>query len=201
MSSEDLVQRNVLVIPEGEFQQRAGKLSCLLSPLGTEFVLGLGAVPHISIYQAAYPQSNGDALVRAVEQISAGTPRFEIELCGFSVFWETFVFWDVVKTPVLTKLHQRMLNALNHLREGKLLPIHEQLLADQTIPADLRESIRRYGNPLCGDEERPHVTLARLKDPAQADAALRLLREFSTASCRFPVWGLCLGTVGSHGTG
>ncbi|MDP3685357.1 MAG: 2'-5' RNA ligase family protein [bacterium] len=200
MNPEELIQKNVLVFP-AKVHQRAMKLSALLASLGTEFTLDTRqAIPHISLYQAAYPSHSEDLLLHKVRQIAATTPPFEVELRGFSVFWETFVFWDAVKNTQLSSLHQRLLGALNPVRDGMLLPIHEQLLADETIPAGLRESIRKYGNPLCGDEERPHLTLARLKDAAQADAALQLLRSQARASLRVIVSNLFIGTVGPHGT-
>lgn len=75
------------------------------------------------------------------------------------MFWETFVFWDAVKTGELTMLHLRLLSELHPLREQRLLPVHQQVLRDEHVPERYRESIRQYGTPLAGSQERPHLTL------------------------------------------
>ena len=55
MSPDELVQRNVLVWPIGAVEERARELSALLAQLGTEFVLGPNAIPHLSIYTGGVP--------------------------------------------------------------------------------------------------------------------------------------------------
>lgn len=217
-SPDELVPVNVVLDLSWEVEQRAKNLSARLFSLDTEFLLGPialphseghyraaypepRALPHISLYQAAYPQRNRGALIEAVNGIARRqTMLFEVTLRGFSVFWDTFVFWDAVKTAALTRLHRELLEVLNPLREGKLLPIHEQLLADESIPRGLRESIRRYGNPLCGDEERPHLTLTRLKEAAKTNVALEILRAELGTELSFPANFIAIGDVGPHGT-
>lgn len=200
MQTESLLQRNVVVLPVGDTSREAQRLSQELERFDTEFTLGAGCFDHLSIYQAAYPAQNEEKLFEVVERIAAETSPFEITLQGFSVFWETFLFWDVVKTAELTSLHLRLLSELNPLREGVRLPIHEQILADERVPLEFRESIRRYGNPLCGRQERPHVTLTRLKEVSVAEDALAILTSIAPEPRIFTPLALFVTEVGPHGT-
>lgn len=201
MSTGDLVSRNVVLFPGGGVREAAIKQSQALVPLGTEFVLGPENLPHLSVYQAAYPPEGVERLAAAVQAFAARTSSFEVSMGGFGIFWGTFVFWDAVKRDMLAALHQRLLEALNPLRGGTLLPIHQQILDDPSVPEVFRNSIRTYGNPLCGEQERPHITLTRLKSPDHAGPALQVLSVLAQgADVTFRVSSLYLTEVGPHGT-
>lgn len=199
MSTDELIQRNVVVLPTGEVLSRALHWSQELASLGTEFVLGDTYRAHLSIYQAAYPGHNEEKLVAAIEEVAAKTRPFKVEMGSYDVFWETFVFWDALLAAELISLHHHLLDRLNPLREGKLLPIHQEILNDNSIPEGLRSSIREFGNPLCGAQHRPHITLTRLKDPAMVP---RVYVPTPTLGVplNFPVSSLHLTEVGPHGT-
>lgn len=199
MSPDVLVQRNVVALPGSGVSSRAVLLSRELEQYGTEFVLGREGMPHVSLYQAAYPPHQEHELLARVRQVAISTAPFDIIMMGMSSFWGTFIFWDVTETSDLKSLHTRLLEQLNPLREGKLLPIHEEILADESVPQGLRDSIRQYGSPLCGGEERPHLTLTRLKDVRLVPRVLEVLAS-EPPGLRFTVRELYLANVGPHGT-
>lgn len=199
-AESDLVERNVVLMPGPAFRE-AIRLSGLLSDrFGTQFVLDANHRAHLSLYQAAYPSRNSDDVVERVRAVAVVTDPVEVVLRGFGDFWGTFVFWEAEKSRALTDLHMRLVTALNPLREGRLLPIHQQLLADDRMPGPLRESIRQYGHPLSGDQERPHMTLARLKDSARTLDALSSLSTEQPEPVSFRAEALYLTEVGPHGT-
>ncbi|TSC64386.1 MAG: hypothetical protein G01um1014106_142 [Parcubacteria group bacterium Gr01-1014_106] len=203
MNADELVQRNVVLLPSGIVEEQALRYSRQLAErFATEFLLSPQFVAHCSLYQAAYPQRNAKRVKEVVQVIAKGFRPFQVSMNGFGIFWHTFVFWDADKSEDLRRLHHGLLEALNPLREQQLLPIHQQLLTDVQIPAPLRESIRDYGNPLAGDQERPHMTLTRLKDARDADLALERLQATAdpTGAMCFEATMLYLTEVGPHGT-
>lgn len=198
--STDLISRNVVILPDQDAAAQMQAASEQLVSLETEFTLGPAALPHLSLYQAAYPSVHLPEIEERVGQIASSTQAFEVTLKGFSMFWNTFIFLDAVRSDELTRLHQRLVLVLDPLREGKLLDVHEQIFNDPTIPQALKESIRTYGNPLCGEQERPHVTLTRMRRPESVDVALRALDSVREVPLTFRAQSLWIAEVGPHGT-
>lgn len=197
----ELVQRNVVLVPDQLVGDVAISWSKLLSEVGAEFVLGEENLAHVSMYQAAYPPDVMTEISNGLEKISNETSPFSVVADGLGTFWETFLFWDMVKSADLTVLHQRCLRELNPLRQGRLTPIQQQLLTDSSV-ARYAENIRKYGHPLCDEEELPHMTLSRLKDPKSLAKALRMLesQRQDMEGQTFKIDRLFLAEVGPHGT-
>ena len=204
----EAVNRNIVILPTKATEDSPSPFALAIAwsravaeSFSVQFTLGTtDHLSHLSLYQAAYPQTSLRAVEEKVAEIAAQSHSFEVETRGFSTFWGTYVFWDMKKSPALTELHLRCLQLLHPLREG-LLPSQRQLLNDTSIDESLRNNIRQYGHPLCREDERPHITLSRLKDAADAPRAIILLEERGAMStCRFLVDRIYLADVGPHGT-
>lgn len=90
--------------------------------------------------------------------------------------WSTFIFWDVLPDPAMTTFHQSLLHDLLALRSPSLLPVHQQLLADATLPVPSKNSLKLYGTLFAGETERPHFTLTRLKHKKDVPSVLKVAR-------------------------
>lgn len=197
----DLVSRNVVIVPSTAVRDVAVAWSTKLCQYGeTHFVLDSGALPHVSVYQAAYPPGKLPSVEANVRTVTDSTAPFEMHLNGLGDFWGTFVFWDAVKSPELSSLHFRLMARLNPLREGRLLPIHQDILNDGNTPVPLRESIRQYGNPLAGSQERPHITLTRFKSAEVIPGIRDELKTWTSSATVMLVDSIAITEVGPHGT-
>lgn len=201
MEIDDLVSRNVVVILSTTLRDVAVARSAKLQQYGdTHFVLNSGALPHLSVYQAAYPAENLAAVEANVRAVARSSVPFEIHMNGLGNFWGTFVFWEAVKSPKLTALHLQLVARLNPLRCGRLLRIHQDILNDQKVPAPLRKSIEEYGNPLAGGQERPHVTLTSFKSVRVIPRIRGELGAWTPPATVMAVTYLAVAEVGPHGT-
>jgi len=114
--------------------------------------------------------------------------------------WDTLIFWDAEKTETLTRLHQELARRLNNLREGQLLPVHQNILEDPEVSDEIKESIREFGNPLAGEQERPHITIAKMKTPEDVATALVILREAFSGLVTFTASTIAITEVGPYGS-
>ena len=199
----DLIQRGIVLLPPQNVRDWACTLSNKIQPWPMHFVLKPGgAIPHISLHQLALPAHNQPYLRDRLMRVARYTKPFHVQLrAPIGIFWDTLFFWDAEIDASIREVHQRLIDSLNPLREGKLLPIHEQLLADPGAPDDLKESLRATGNPLAGKTFRPHITLSRAKNVNDVSMVLVFLKQLTPAlSFSFPVRTLYLAEVGPHGT-
>jgi 2'-5' RNA ligase len=207
----DLESRNVVIIPPksaGEstpvFETALAWSKAVSEWCGAEFALDeTHYLPHASLYQAAYPSSALAALTEAVRAIAAASTPFEVVTGGLDTFWGTFLFWDMRKSAELTDLHRRCLEKLNPLRDDLLLSVQQKILRDLSVSESLRSNVRRYGHPLCGKDERPHITISRLREARNTPRAVRMLENHHGAArtrFHFLVDRIYLTLVGPHGT-
>lgn len=205
----DLIARNVVIIPPEDVWNQMVELSKSLAELyRVEFALGKGNLPHISQYQTSYPRREASNLTLRVRQIAAETSPFVVTLADFGTLlgeeapaWQTFVFWDVQPSRPLRTLHQTLLDQLAPFRHQELLPVHQQIMQDPTVPLEYKRSLELYGTMLAGKTERPHFTLSRLSSAVSVPAALEYLQtQRPTKPLRFEVKEICITDVGKNGT-
>jgi 2'-5' RNA ligase len=196
----DSIERNVVALPDKRLHKKLVMLSQTVSDLGVEFTLNdTTALPHLSLYQAAYPADQEEPVIKALRQLAPRIPPFYIILGRFDIFWETLIFWDAVIDPLITRVHETLLRHLNPLRQGRLLSLHKAMLTNSDVSDHVKQSIRDNGSPLAGSIFRPHFTITRVKDKQRALEAIdRLNGKIRGDSCL--VGKFCLTTVGPHGT-
>lgn len=193
---EESTSLNIIYLPNEATQNKAIEISRKVSSqLPTEFTLGQDRHPHITIYQARFPNKNIKKLKDIIREIAEKTEPFEIEMGPFVVnAVRGFVWWNCLKTETLTRVHLEMIERANSLREG-LIP---EGLKNYPTAGDEKKDIENYGSLLVGGHYPPHITPTRLKNPKDGEKALEILgeREYST----FEVDRIALGRMGDHGT-
>lgn len=186
---------NIAIIPSDEVTARAIDMSkAIASELETEFVLNSNKfIPHITVYQAQYPNKNIDILKKLVQDLSL-QKSFEINLEPIDISYETFIFWRCEKTDVLKELQAKAIEVANPLREG-LIP--EQIARVTGLSEGDMYDAKTFGALLIGPRYDPHITITRLQRKEDARRAIRVLGNSQKLS--FKPRALILGYLGQHG--
>ena len=189
---------NVILLPDKETSLKAIELSNRSNHLGqTRYLLdGKHNHPHVTLYQSAFPTRNFDKINQSLVAVALQTKPIQIELNKFSSLLE-FLFWDAVKSPQLLTLHQVVLQVLNPLRDGLLLPEDEARLELPSVSEAMKASIRLYGYPVAGDLYPPHITITRFNTITEAQNAVSHLPPEPII---FTVSTIALANRGQNGT-
>lgn len=189
---------NIVLLPDEKTQEKAIELSHKISEeVDTEFILNETTYrPHITIYQGSYPPDNIDLLLEELQRLSAEKSPFPIKMEGFQVSYETFVFWNTVKTEALQEFHEQILALANPIRKGQIPDSVMKMLPN--LPPEEQDMIRNTGSILNKHLFLPHITLSRIKKPDDKDRVLKLLSE--SPPTVFNPEKLTIATLGDHGT-
>lgn len=198
---------DVVLLPPDSVDRVSVAASERLRGLGTRFTLnGRNAVPHLSLYMANVgPQDLGQtmqALSGVAErggELPLSAQRYQSNEHGmYEVFYE--------KTREITRLQEDVIGAVNPLRDGIRAhdpvgrPIQQRMAA---VSGELRENFEKSGYDEVGSYFNPHITLARLNEPASGSAGSNMpaLSEFSGTFSKLALYrmgdnGTCVSKVG-----
>lgn len=187
--------RNLILFPPEKVASIARELSLDLSErFETSFILNTtNRVPHITIYQANYSINNLEKIGNQLKNFVKEVKPFRVRMGSFSSLAE-FVFWNAEITDELQNFHERAVNLLNPIRERHEDNSDLDLVG---ITQGQRRSFEHYGTILAYKEFLPHITLTRLRNYSDAEAAIKLL---SRRTAEFLVDRFCLATIGQDGT-
>ena len=184
-----------ILLPDEIVNQSIIMSKKIAKEVGSRFILNSDAlIPHITVYQAQYPNKNVNILKKLVQDLSS-RKTFEINLDSVTISHETFLFWKCEKIEILKELQARAIEVANPLREG-LVPA--QLAKVTGLNEGDRYDAKTFGELLIGPRYEPHITIARLKRKEDADKAIRILG--SSRKVSFKPKALILGHLGEHGT-
>lgn len=187
---------NIAILPSDEITAQAIEMSKKIADkVGSRFILNSHTLfPHITIYQAQYPNKNINILKSIVKKLCLEQQLFEIQLDMISISHETFLFWNCEKTLTLQNLQKKAVDLANPLRNG-LIPTS---LADVTgLSEGDKYDLKTFGALLIGPRYMPHITITRLKNEEDAKKAIKILAGSKKFS--FKPNGLILGYLGEHG--
>lgn len=193
----DAIDLNVVLFPDEKTRQTViGWSNDLSQKFHTYFVLdGINFNPHITLYQARYPVKNQDKIFKRIAIYVKTSKPFTVTMTGFSEHWG-FIFADVEVSPQLRTIHDGVVDSLNELREGEIASTVKALT---DLTKEQKDAVDKYGYIFAKDTfTLPHITLTRLKDPKQKDAALRSLEALSPFS--FVARTLAIAPTAEHGT-
>lgn len=163
----------------------------------TKYVLdGQTYHPHITLYQAHYPIANLATVQENLAKVASKVAHFNIELHNFSVL-SGFIFYDATKSTEILALHYTVIEALNPLREGILTAADRQILEDARVPEKFKQNIQQYAYAFAKESYVPHMSITRLVDYQEAEAAKKLL---PATAMTFTADELLLTNVGDDGT-
>ena len=140
-----------------ELSQHIGK------EYGAINLLGNGAIPHITLFQGRFPDTNKEKIYRYVKSLQDN--HSPIEIClnkKLFVRKNLNVFWMVTLSSQLMCLHLDIAKYLFPLTENLLMDQFVRLLNSPNITISERERLESYGMLLSGDAFMPHVTLCKL---------------------------------------
>ncbi|HLC39345.1 MAG TPA: hypothetical protein VJJ76_00495 [archaeon] len=188
---------NAILLPDETVKQASIEMSQKLSlKYDVLFTLdGIRYHPHITIYQALYPERNYRIIVDGLREVASskkqvGVNMREIVYYPFSRYSARgFVHWNCESNQDLLELQKRVLDVANPLREGLipegLLKMEKRKLVDSEV-----QSINTTGSlpyPF-------HITITRLRDSRISGWSIpRKKMSFTTNK-------LYLGRLGDHGT-
>ncbi len=161
----------------------------------TEFVLGVDAIPHITISLGRFPKLKIDELVQLCKAIEFPS-GFYLEMENNLFFRPNGnVFWNVKENQVLTDIHKKLVEELHKMSDGLLMDQFTNILQDPNAPQLDKDNILKYGSVLSGDRFMSHITLGRLKNLEDKNKFNSILPK----PMRFSPKYLIVGELGKFG--
>ena len=192
------MNRNLVLLPDIMVRDYAITLSQQIAKQHeVSFVLdGKNFYPHVSLYQAAYPDKNLPRIEKQMAAVAHSSKKFSLRIKGCSTLWG-FIFLDAVLNIPLQELHESIVSSLNDLREGMLMDSVKDMLSSSDVSEKMKNSIRAYGSPLAMETYIPHITLCRLKNSAEVE---EICASLGNANASFEVDALHVANIGIDGT-
>ena len=193
-----MTTRNIIILPPAEVAKRAMFWSrSIASTYTADFVLdGKQFYPHITLYQAAYPDKNIPKVGKMLTSLVKNIKPFQVHASAFSSL-VGFIFLNFVKSQEFVSLHKQIVAACNPLREGESIPSERNNLTDPAVPEFIKYSIRTYGSALAMEAYMPHITITRLRNFSEIDSARKKLKYVDIS---FGVNSVYLANIGLDGT-
>jgi 2'-5' RNA ligase len=192
MNKEKFVRLNVAFKMPAEVSKEAIALSKEVAEKEeTYFVLdGIDIIPHTTIYSPEYPGKNLEKVIETTENIAKEFSPIEIK---FKNIWPD-VGWGYViasfeNSDKIKNIHEKIITALNPLREGHIFKEEEV--------GERKENIEKYGHPNVMNFYNPHVTITRLKDETNFE---KIVSELNWKIKKFKVDTIMVCAMGEHGT-
>lgn len=149
---------------------------------------------HVSLYNIRLPLKNLPEMERRLASVRQELPPVELHFNETSRVLE-YVFVDAVVSDALREMHERLIAALNDVREGE---IHPGALDAAGNNERLRSNILETGMMLSRADFQPHVTVAHTQTAGEAEAARAMLPQ--RLGIRTLVPSLHLVVTGAFGT-
>jgi len=163
------------------------------SSFETYFTLdGKTAYPHITVYQAKFPNNNLGKLTSELKEILNEIGTIDVKMNGFRNYGE-YIFWKCNMSKDLFRLHKTILNRLNPLREGLILDIFKEGKFNEIES----KNIKQYGSMVVDTIYEPHITITRLRNVSDSQKSMNILES---GDYKFDVTKISLGYFGPHGT-
>ncbi len=168
--TEGFVKLDTVLIPPKEASDLAVSISKTLSEkYDTEFVLDcINLHPHITLYSPEYPRKGLGNIISSLGDIARDTQRIKLETKSISVGEESIVV-NFRLSPQIGDLHKQVVDRLNVIRDGR---IPDKYKNTDSLPADQKENMLKYGVRTVMKLYNPHITIATIEDRSQLKQAL-----------------------------
>lgn len=164
------IRLNIAFRPSALTEEYAKKISRQFSRIkATLFVLeDKKFYPHITIYSSEFPSVNKEKVASQLMDIA-----FKIESRPLMKFETTknnegFLGVHFEKTDIIKKIHQRIINVINPLREEHIRSKYMDDKFRKELSNEQRMNIEKYGHPDVMKLYSPHLTITRTKIPGDA---------------------------------
>lgn len=185
---------NVVLLPPREIGDAAIDTSRKLrESFKTLSVLdGKNTFPHITLYQARFPEKATDAIRAYLKTIAGKNAPFEVSLGRFSSFYRS-IWWEAQLTNEILHLSKAVIYQLNALRQGLVIDFWKNGKWNMSETY----SIQNYGSVLMSESFLPHIMIATLENAEDVQPALRAMRP---RVAKFVASKMHLGVLGKFGT-
>lgn len=192
-----MLEINICLLPPQNVSQKIiSQSQKISSKYSTEFTLDIHTyIPHISLYHFPLPEKNLIQVEKKLKEI-VKIPPISLTTTKLSNT-ESYICWDVIKTPYLLSLHDQILKYINPLREGAQRIDLSKHKTDLHFTSKQIKYINEYAYPLVLDEFSPHFTLTRCKN---LDDAKSITNSPSPDQISFQTSSIAIGIIGPHGT-
>ncbi len=189
---------NIALVPDDDTTTAAIAMSEAMSDsVGAEFILTRqDRIPHITLYQTAFPVNALPMVYAAVEYVAKRTAAFSVRLREIETYKWTFVFWQCELSSELRSAHEHIVATTNELRAGLVLPM--LTAARPFLDSSEQADVDSYGAVWIGPNFLPHITLSRITNVQDVSAALHAVR--TPAPRTFVPKAIVVGESKDHGT-
>jgi hypothetical protein len=189
----DSLACNIALIPDPAIVHSAIATSKRLEQHGGLFILdNMEFFPHVSLYMTQLKVADVDMAGELLAAIAAQTRVIHAIAVRYAQE-EGFIDAEYVRSPQLVALQERVLTAINPIRDGLREKDQRRLERAKGVA---RTNLEQYGYRGVGELFRPHLTFTRFDAKYAIDT--RSLPDPSAFNG--PFVGLGLFTMGDHGT-
>lgn len=156
---------------------------------------GVNFHAHITIYSPEYPENNRSKVLSVVEKIASQNSRINFHLNNINAD-KGFITLEFVHSIEVSSLHQKVVEGLNTLREGRM---SEKNTSDYMRSLDLerQRNLEKYGRTNVINLYHLHLSVTRLQDEVLAKTVSSNIKWKIN---RFTVDKIGVYTMGPNGT-
>ena len=198
MQEEKFIRLNVVIKPPAKIVEEIIKLSqSIADKYSHEFVLdGKNFYPHITVYSPLYPEKN---LKKVVNKVGCFIDDFEVINLKIKKIkaGQAYIGVEFEYTDEIKKFHELIVKKLNPLREGNYKSEYDVSDYRMKISEEKKKNIAKYGYPNAMTLYRPHMTIIRLKNEAEAK---KVASKINWKIKNFKTDAIAVYKMGEHGT-
>jgi len=153
---------------------------------------------HITVYSPEFSKKNIPKIIETVEKMSKETGKLGLSIVRFSGE-DGSVIIELEKTSRMKKIHETVVGALNHFRNGKIREKYLNRIKEKKYGKEQVEMIEKYGYPNVLKLYRPHLTLGRLISQEVAARVVANLNSSNTLKA-IEIVKMGISEMGSNGT-
>jgi len=198
MSVDKFIRLNtVLKLPDKVVEEAIALSREIAKDNKAVFVLdGIRFHPHITVYSPEYPEKNLDNVLENVEEITKNTEKVKLIFERIDTK-QGFIVVGFVFSSEIKRLHEKVVEMLNPLREGHLKGKYEAPDYRMKLSQEKKENITKYGHPGTMTLYSPHLSIIRLEDEFLAE---KVTETIKWNTVEFVVDKLAVYTMGENGT-
>jgi hypothetical protein len=152
---------DIILLPEPELAQKAITLSQQLAQYGARFTLQQDSpVPHLSLYFAQLSPPGLSMTTEVLQAMAAQLSPITLSAAEYEQAG-AYLLLNYQRTDELVRLHMRVMNAINPLRDGMsqgdTARLHE-------TRGKVRQNLETYGTQWVGELFKPHITITRFAE-------------------------------------
>lgn len=184
---------DVVLVPEASLSHEAIRLGDTLKERGTYFTLDRTSFyPHLSLYMLQLDEAGLEEALKRLAALETETKPVQASADHYHYSYD-YLDVEYAKSEELTALQQKVIEALNPVRDGLRENDKARL---ETATGEERSNILEYGYRSVGNQFKPHLTFTRFtSDQKEVIPSLPLPQTFDGTYDALGIF-----EMGEHGT-